>query len=171
MSRVLDTEKKVIRILGLDPGSRITGYGLIDKCGNDISFVTCGVIKTNTSWPFPERLKEIYKGVCQVVDKHSPNIAAVEDIFFARNPSSALKLGQARGAIITAVMQDDLSVREFTAKQVKQAVAGYGQAGKGQVQNMVRVLLNLSASPSEDAADALAVAMCLANHLGNETLL
>lgn len=100
-----------------------------------------------------------------MIDCHQPEQAAVEDIFFAKNASSALKLGQARGAILMALLNKHLMVREFTAKQVKQAVAGYGQASKAQVQHMVRLLLNLSASPSEDAADGLAVALCLTNHL------
>lgn len=159
---------KPCRILGLDPGSRITGYGLVDMSGTDIRFVACGVIKTNTSLAFPLRLKEIYDGVDEVISAHKPQLAAVEDIFFASNPKSALKLGQARGAIITAAMNHYLPVSEYTAKQVKQAVAGYGQAVKAQVQHMVRILLGLDASPSEDASDALAIALCLANHLEND---
>jgi len=155
-----------IRLLGIDPGSRITGYGIIDVFGPEIHFVACGVIKSTPSQKFPQRLKELYDGINSVVITHKPSHAAVEDIFFAKNPKSALKLGQARGAILMAVMNNYLPVDEYTAKQVKQAVAGYGQASKGQVQHMVRVLLGLTSSPSEDASDALAVAICLANHLG-----
>ena len=155
------------RILGIDPGSRITGYGVIDVLGDNIRFVACGVVKTNPKQKFPTRLKEIYDGIDDVIQTHNPIIAAVEDIFFAKNPMSALKLGQARGTIIAAVMNHDLPLWEYTAKQVKQAVAGYGQAAKIQVQHMVRVLLGLNASPSEDAADALAIALCLANHFNN----
>ena len=136
--------------------------------GADIKFVACGVIKTNTKQVFPVRLKEIYDGVDEVIATHKPQMAAVEDIFFANNPKSALKLGQARGAIIIAAMNHHLPLSEYTAKQVKQAVAGYGQAAKAQVQHMVRILLGLNASPSEDASDALAIALCMANHLGNE---
>jgi crossover junction endodeoxyribonuclease RuvC len=132
---------------------------------DEVRYVACGVVKTDTKQDFPARLKEIYDGVDDVVKTHKPQMAAVEDIFFAKNPQSALKLGQARGAIITAVLNHDLPLREYTAKQVKQAVAGYGQAAKSQVQHMVRILLGLNASPSEDAADALAIALCLANHL------
>lgn len=138
---------------------------MVEQRGSVISFVACGVIKSTPSLSFPDRLKEIYDGVSDVVDCHRPDLAAVEDIFFAKNASSALKLGQARGAILMALLNTPLMVREYTAKQVKQAVAGYGQASKAQVQHMVRLLLNLSASPSEDAADGLAIALCLTNHL------
>ena len=159
-----------IRIIGIDPGSRITGYGIIDVSGSGFSFVSCGVVKSTPSLKFPQRLKELYDGISLVAKEHKPTYAAVEDIFFARNPKSALKLGQARGAIIMALMTNHMTVDEFTAKQVKQAVAGYGQASKAQVQHMVRVLLGLTSSPSEDAADALAVAICLANHFGGNAL-
>lgn len=129
------------------------------------------MIKSTATYSFPDRLKEIHDGVLEVIDCYQPGLAAVEDIFFAKNASSALKLGQARGAILMALLNKHLMVREFTAKQVKQAVAGYGQASKAQVQHMVRLLLNLSASPSEDAADGLAIALCLTNHLRDELLL
>ena len=152
-------------ILGIDPGSRITGYGVVERRGSAVSFIACGVIKSTPAFSFPDRLKEIHDGVLAVIDTHRPEYAAVEDIFFAKNASSALKLGQARGAILMALLNKPLMVHEFTAKQVKQAVAGYGQASKAQVQHMVRLLLNLSASPSEDAADGLAIALCLTNHL------
>jgi len=154
-----------LRILGIDPGSRITGYGVVDVRDGEFKFVACGVVKTDTKQSFPARLKEIYDGIDDVIQAYKPQMAAVEDIFFARNPKSALKLGQARGAIITAVMNHNVPLSEYTAKQVKQAVAGYGQAAKAQVQHMVRALLGLNAQPSEDAADALAIALCLANHL------
>jgi crossover junction endodeoxyribonuclease RuvC len=154
-----------LKIIGIDPGSRITGYGVIEKNGAGIQFVTCGVVISSPKRPFPERLQELHDGLCQVIEKFQPQYASVEDIFFARNPSSALKLGQARGALIIAAMGNGLIVKEFSAKQVKQTVAGYGQASKSQIQHMVRVLLNLTSSPSEDAADALANALCLATHL------
>lgn len=129
--------------------------------------MTCGVIRTSPNKPFPERLQELHRGLCAVIDTHQPTRAAVEDIFTAVNPRSALKLGHARGVIILAAMQHGLSVAEFTPRTVKQAVAGYGQAPKEQVQQMVRALLQLSANPSQDAADALAVAICLASHVDN----
>ena len=138
---------------------------MVDRQGETLSFVACGVIKSTPSLAFPSRLKEIHDGVLEVIETHRPDQAAVEDVFMAKNAGSALKLGQARGAILMAILGRQLLVHEFTAKQVKQAVAGYGQASKAQVQHMVRLLLNLSASPSEDAADALAIALCLTNHL------
>jgi crossover junction endodeoxyribonuclease RuvC len=155
---------RAVRVLGIDPGSRATGYGVIDKAGNNISFVTCGVIRTDTKKKFPARLKEIFDGINEVIDKYQPQQVGIEDIFTAINPRSALKLGHARGVLILAAMQQGLPVGEYSPTVVKQAVAGYGQAPKEQVQQMVRILLQLNASPSHDAADALAVAICHANH-------
>lgn len=143
---------------------------MVEQRGGVVSFLACGVIKSTPSYSFPARLKEIHDGVVEVINCHHPDQAAVEDIFFAKNASSALKLGQARGAILIALMSQHLPLYEFTAKQVKQAVAGYGQASKAQVQHMVRLLLQLSASPSEDAADGLAIAICLTNHLRDTPL-
>ncbi|WP_457577955.1 crossover junction endodeoxyribonuclease RuvC [Desulfomarina sp.] len=151
------------RILGIDPGSRITGYGVIDAEGNGLSFVACGVIKTTTDYPFSYRLNEIFEGINEVIQVHNPVIGAVEDVFLARNPRSALKLGHARGAAVVAAMQNGLTVYDYSPRVVKQAVAGYGQAEKTQVLHMVKVLLALNGSPSPDAADALAVAICHAN--------
>ncbi len=153
------------RILGIDPGSRITGYGVIEAARGRLKFVSCGVIKTTPHSPFAYRLNEIFDGIIEVIQVHGPEVAAVEDVFLSNNPRSALKLGQARGAAIVAAMQNGLTVRDYSAKMIKQAVVGYGQAEKIQVQHMVRILLGLSASPSADAADALAVAICHANTL------
>ena len=159
-----------LRILGIDPGSRITGYGVITQSKKNLYYVACGIIKASPKLPFPERIMVMHNGICEVIEKHRPVCAAVEDVFFAKNPKSALKLGQARGAIIAAVMREKLTVAEYTPKRIKQTVVGYGQAGKEQVQHMVKVLLKLSASPSEDAADALAAAICYANHMTIDTL-
>jgi crossover junction endodeoxyribonuclease RuvC len=153
------------RILGIDPGSRITGYGVVDSERGTLRFVACGVIKTTTTMPFNYRLNQIFSGINEVIQLHTPTEAAVEDVFLATNPGSALKLGQARGAAVVAVMQNDLEVFDYSAKQIKQAVVGYGQAGKTQIQHMVRVLLGLNKAPSSDAADALAVAICHLNQL------
>ena len=153
------------RILGIDPGSRITGYGVIDVVRGQLRFVSCGVIRTTPKYPFAHRLNEIFDGINEVVQIHSPEVAAVEDVFLSNNPRSALKLGQARGAAIVAAMQNGLTVRDYPARLIKQAVVGYGQAEKAQIQHMVRMLLGLSAAPSADAADALAVAICHANTL------
>lgn len=153
-----------IRILGIDPGSQATGYGVIEKDGSRLTFVACGVIRTSARQTFPERLKEIHAGICEVIEKYRPDRAAVEEVFVSVNPRSALKLGHARGVVILAVMQHDLALHEYSTRIVKQGVVGYGQATKAQVQHMVRVLLNLSATPSHDAADALAIALFHANH-------
>ncbi len=152
------------RILGIDPGSRITGYGVIDRRGSDLGFVACGTIQTVSGRPLAERLVEIYEGLVNVIDLHAPDIAAVEEVFVARNPRSALLLGQARGVAVLAAMKSGIMVHDYSTRVVKQAVAGYGQADKVQVQRMVRALLGLSAMPGNDAADALAVAICHANH-------
>lgn len=151
------------RIIGIDPGSRITGYGVIDADRGQLHFVACGVVKTTTKYPFSYRLNEIFEGLNEVVQLHGPVVAAVEEVFLATNPRSALKLGHARGAAVVAVMQNGLTVFDYSARAVKRGVVGYGQADKKQVQHMVQVLLGLSGSPSSDAADALAVAICHAN--------
>jgi crossover junction endodeoxyribonuclease RuvC len=153
------------RILGIDPGSRTTGYGIIDKNGSRIGFVACGVIRTTLDWKLNDRLLEIYDGLMQVIDQHQPDVAAVEDMFVAHNPRSALKLGHARGVAVLAAIKCGLRVHDYSPRVVKQAVVGYGQAEKEQVQHMVCALLELSSSPSSDAADALAVAICHANQM------
>ncbi len=149
--------------MGIDPGSRVTGYGVIDADHGRLQYIACGVVKTNPQFSFAHRLNEIFEGINEVVKVHSPVIGAVEDVFMAANPRSALKLGHARGAAVVAAMQNGLTVYDYSPRAVKQAVAGYGQAEKSQVQHMVRVLLGLSGMPSSDAADALAVAICHAN--------
>jgi crossover junction endodeoxyribonuclease RuvC len=151
------------RVLGIDPGSRITGYGVVDVQGSRLSFVACGTIRTNQKYPFAHRLNEIFEGINEVIQIHDPAVAAVEDVFLASNPRSALKLGHARGAAVVAAMQNGLSVHDYSPRKVKQAVAGYGQAEKSQVQHMVGVILGLKGKPSADAADALAVAICHSN--------
>jgi len=152
-----------LRILGIDPGSRATGYGVIAKKGNRLSYVACGIIRLGDKYSFNDRLKVIFDGLCEVIETHKPVVAAVEDVFVAANPRTALKLGHARGAAVLAALQNGLAVYDYTPRMVKQSVVGYGNAEKEQVQQMVRVLLHLSASPGADAADALAVAMCHAN--------
>jgi len=155
----------VERIIGVDPGSRLTGYGVIDAGQGRLQYIACGVVKTNTQYSFAHRLNEIFEGINEVVQLHNPVVAAIEDVFMASNPRSALKLGHARGAAVVAVMQNGLAVYDYSPRVVKQAVVGYGQAEKSQVQHMVKVLLGLSGTPSSDAADALAVAICHANQL------
>ncbi|WP_409070294.1 crossover junction endodeoxyribonuclease RuvC [Desulfobulbus sp.] len=154
-----------MRILGIDPGSRITGYGVIAVSGHRLGFVACGTIRTGQESDFSRRLLTIFQDLSEVIQVHRPEVAAVEDMFVDRNPRSALKLGQARGAAVVAALHNQLPVYDYPARLVKQSVAGYGQAEKGQVQQMVRALLGLDAVPSKDAADALAVAICHAHHL------
>ena len=153
-----------MRILGIDPGSRITGYGIVTTSGHEIGFVSCGTIRTAGEADFSRRLLVIFQDLCDVIETHKPEVAAVEDMFVDRNPRSALKLGHARGAAVVAALHCGLEVFDYSARKVKQSVAGYGQAEKGQVQSMVRSLLALDAIPSQDASDALAVAICHANH-------
>jgi crossover junction endodeoxyribonuclease RuvC len=139
-----------------------TGYGVIESYGNRLRFLDCGTIRTGGG-AFPLRLKCIFQGVQQVMQHWSPDEMAIENVFMARNPDSALKLGQARGAAICAVIINDIAVAEYTANQVKKAIVGRGHATKDQVQHMIKMLLNLNNIPQEDAADALAIALCHAN--------
>lgn len=150
-------------ILGIDPGSRITGYGVIRKEGNRLIHVDNGAIFTENAVDFPGRLKRIFEGLSEVIEKYTPDAVAIEDMFFANNVQSALKLGQARGAAIVAGVSAGLPVFEYTALQVKQSVVGHGKAAKEQVQHMVKVLLALPETAQADASDALAVAICHAN--------
>ena len=153
-------------IIGIDPGSRLTGYGIIQKEGSKLIFVDAGTIRTETM-DMPERLKRIFDGISRIVDFHKPTESAIEQVFMAQNPDSALKLGQARGAAIAALVNLDLQVAEYTARQIKQSVVGYGAADKDQVQMMVMRILNLSIKPQQDAADALAAAICHAHASGS----
>lgn len=150
-------------ILGIDPGSRVTGYGLVNATGNRLEYVGSGCIRTTGQVALAERLALIFSGVTQVIEQFQPDQLAVEKIFVARNANSSLKLGQARGAALVAAVQQGLPVEEYEAKKVKQAVVGTGAATKEQVQQMVTRLLSLSACPPPDAADALACAICHAN--------
>jgi crossover junction endodeoxyribonuclease RuvC len=146
------------RILGLDPGLRITGFGVIDTLGNQMRYVASGCIKTS-SGELPARLKTLLDGVREVIASYSPDQVAVEKVFVNVNPQSTLLLGQARGAVICGAVSCDLPVSEYTALQVKQSVVGHGKASKDQVQHMVQRLLSLTDCPSPDAADALACAI------------
>ena len=154
---------RTIRILGIDPGLRITGFGIIDKVGQKLAYVTSGRIKSNDKDSLPERIKTLLDGIGEVISLHHPLEAAVEKVFVNVNPQSTLLLGQARGAAISALVGADLPVAEYTALQVKQAVVGHGKAAKEQVQQMVMRLLQLPGVPSADAADALACAICHAH--------
>jgi len=152
-----------IRILGIDPGLRITGFGVIEKCGNKLSYVASGCIKTDGKASLPTRLGTLYSGLRELVEQYHPDQSVIEIVFVNVNPQSTLLLGQARGAAITALVSTGLEVAEYTALQVKQAVVGNGHADKTQVQHMVRRLLSLPGDPSPDAADALACAIAHAH--------
>ena len=152
-------------IIGIDPGSRRTGYGVIRLEGNRHIYLTSGYLDL-TSYPSCERLRQIYIGLQQIIQSYQPHEAAIEQVFMHENPGSALKLGQARGAAIVAMTQKGLAVAQYSARQIKQSVVGYGAAKKEQVQDMVCKLLNLTGTPQADAADALAVAICHANSRG-----
>ena len=151
-----------MRILGIDPGLRVTGFGVLDKDGQQLHYIASGCIKTPDG-ELPERLKAILDSLGEVIAQHHPEQVAVEKVFVNVNPQSTLALGQARGAAICAAVLANLPVSEYTALQVKQAVVGNGHAEKEQVQQMVQRLLKLSGVPSPDAADALACAICHAH--------
>lgn len=145
-------------ILGIDPGSRVTGYGVIHQQGRHLEYLGSGAIRT-TADDIPTRLKRIYAGVTEIITQFQPDTFAIEQVFMAKNPDSALKLGQARGTAIVAAVNHDLPVFEYAARSVKQTVTGIGSADKIQVQDMVMRILQLSAKPQSDAADALAIAI------------
>jgi len=149
-------------VLGIDPGSRTTGYGVIEVRGNKLSYIDCGCIRAGDG-ELPQRLKIIFSTLSEIIAQHQPQQVAIEEVFMGRNAASALKLGQARGAAMSACLNQNLPVDEYSARQVKQAVVGAGAAEKGQVQHMVKALLSISDNIAEDAADALAVAICHAN--------
>ena len=155
-----------MRVLGIDPGSRITGYGIVEQAGNRLVHVDNGAIFTDSAADFPGRLLRIFDGLSAVIAQYQPDEVAVENIFFSTNAQSALKLGQARGAAIVAAVHAGLPVAEYTALQVKQAVVGQGRAEKGQVQKMLKALLGLPEIAQADASDALAVAICHINSNG-----
>ncbi|HOE42868.1 MAG TPA: crossover junction endodeoxyribonuclease RuvC [Rhodoferax sp.] len=150
-----------MRILGIDPGLRTTGFGLVDLAGAELAYVASGTITTThlDKGLLPARLKVLFDGIREVVARYQPDAASVEIVFVNVNPQSTLLLGQARGAAITALVSGDLPVAEYTALQMKQAVVGWGRADKKQIQEMVRRLLNLPGLPGPDAADALGLAI------------
>lgn len=153
-----------MRVLGIDPGIAIAGFGFIDKTGHKLTPVQYGCIQTEAHTPPEERLLQIYESAGALMDKYKPDSVAVEKLFFNRNVTTAFAVGQARGVIILAAAQRQLPVAEYTPLQVKQAVVGYGKAEKRQVQEMVKMFLKLSAIPKpDDVADALAIAICHAH--------
>jgi crossover junction endodeoxyribonuclease RuvC len=155
--------KQSLRLLGIDPGLRITGFGVIDTLGSKLSYVASGCIRTDEKMTLPERIGTIARGITEIVATYSPAQSAIEEIFLNKNPWSTLLLGQARGAAIGALVSAGLPVAEYGTMQIKQAVVGHGRATKEQVQQMVRRLLHLPGDPSQDAADALACAIAHAH--------
>ena len=154
------TEQRLV--LGIDPGSRRTGYGLLAVRDRSVGYVASGCIKAEIG-DMPERLGIIYRGVSELIDQFNPTELAIEEVFLAKNASSALKLGQARGVAIAAAVAGELPVHEYAAKRVKQSLVGTGRGSKEQVAHMVRILLKLPGAPQADAADALAIALCHVN--------
>jgi len=151
-------------VLGLDPGTAITGYGIVRFDGEVLATVSYGVISTPANDPLPHRLQRLYRELTRLIDTYHPTDSSVEELFFARNARTALSVGHARGVILLALTEAGLPIYEYTPLQVKQAITGYGRANKGQVQQMVRLLLGLEMIPHpDDAADALAVAICHAH--------
>ena len=152
-----------LRILGIDPGLQVTGFGVIERTDGRLSYVTSGCIRSEASGELAVRLKTILDGVREVISANRPDMAVIEKVFVNVNPQSTLLLGQARGTAICALVDAGLPVCEYTALQIKQAVTGHGKAAKVQVQDMVKRLLRLAGDPSPDAADALACAVCHAH--------
>lgn len=150
------------RILGIDPGSRLTGFGVIDETATGYQYIASGCLRIKGD-DFPLRLKQIFAGISDVVEEYQPTEMAIEQVFMHKNADSALKLGQARGAAICAVQLFDIPVFEYAARQVKQAVVGKGSADKLQVQHMVKVLLGITGELQIDASDALGISLCHSN--------
>ncbi len=158
-------------ILGVDPGTAITGYGLVQSDGTDLGLIDYGAITTPSNWVMPRRLEHIYTELSRLIEKHRPDDAVVEKLFFSRNVTTALSVGQARGVALLALAQAGVAIHEYTPLEVKQAVVGYGRAEKFQIQQMVKMLLQLDFVPQpDDAADALAIAICHAHSARMERL-
>lgn len=155
-----------MRILGIDPGIAIVGYGVVDKEGNRYKTVAYDAVTTRAHTPLEERLKIVYEGINDIIKLYKPDAMSIEELFFNNNAKTALTVGQARGVIILAAVQNNLPVYEYTPLQVKQALTGYGRAGKAQIQQMMKSMLALSAVPKpDDVADALAIAVCHGNSM------
>jgi crossover junction endodeoxyribonuclease RuvC len=147
-------------VLGVDPGSLVTGYGLVKKEGGTLGYVAGGKISFPHPWPFHQRIHRIFSSLVEIIETYHPEEMSVEDIFFAKNVKSALKIGHVRGAALVAAVQCGVKVFEYTPLQIKQSVVGYGRATKEQVRAMVKLLLKLDTQFSLDTSDALAVAIC-----------
>lgn len=150
-----------MRILGIDPGFAIMGYGLIEMKGNRFTVLSYGSVTTDTGMKMPDRLKHLYSSLMDIIDEYQPEVAAIEELFFNKNTKTALLVGQARGVAILACANSGLQIYEYTPLQIKQGLVGYGRAEKKQIQQMVKTILNLTEVPKpDDTADALAAAIC-----------
>ena len=155
-----------MRILGIDPGIAIVGYGVVDKEYNKYKTIAYDAVTTKAHTPLEERLKLVYDGVCEVIELYKPEAMAIEELFFNNNAKTALTVGQARGVIILAAVENNIPIFEYTPLQVKQALTGYGRASKGQIQQMMKSMLGLTEIPKpDDVADALAIAVCHGNSM------
>ena len=155
-----------MRILGIDPGIAIVGYGVVDKEGNSYKTIAYDAVTTRAHTPLPERLEKVYQGINEIIKTYKPDAMSIEELFFNNNAKTALTVGQARGVIILAAVQNNLPVYEYTPLQVKQALTGYGRASKTQIQQMMKSMLGLSEIPKpDDVADALAIAVCHGNSM------
>lgn len=150
-------------VLGVDPGSVVTGYGLVEKNNQKIRCVDAGVIRAPKKQDFSERIHRIYRSMVEIMSRHQPREMAIEEVFFAKNPKSALKIGHARGAVLIAAVECGIQIYEYAATEIKQSVVGYGRASKEQVRSMVGIMLKLDYLPVLDTSDALAAAICHLN--------
>jgi crossover junction endodeoxyribonuclease RuvC len=150
-------------VLGVDPGSRVTGYGLVEKKNNELTCIHSGHITSSGKIPFYDRIHSIFQAMVKIMDLYSPQEMAIEDVFYAKNVQSSLKLGHARGAVLIAAAQAGIEIHEYTPLEIKKSVVGYGRATKEQVCSMVQVILKLKARPALDTSDALAAAICHLN--------
>ncbi|MBF0383231.1 MAG: crossover junction endodeoxyribonuclease RuvC [Magnetococcales bacterium] len=160
-----------MRVLGIDPGTVVTGWGVVEFRDRKFYHIANGCVRTQSKTPLPERLGSIFRSITKIITEYQPTMASVEEVFVSRNVQSALKLGHARGVAIAAISQGGLVVHEYSALQVKKSVVGYGRAEKTQVQEMVKTLLNLPKVAPEDASDALAVAMCHINNAPRQNII
>ncbi len=155
-----------MRILGIDPGIAIVGYGVVDKEGNRYKTIAYDAVTTKAHTPLEDRLEKVYNGVCEIIKEYKPDAMSIEELFFNNNAKTALTVGQARGVIILAAVQNHIPVYEYTPLQVKQALTGYGRASKTQIQQMMKSMLGLTEIPKpDDVADALAIAVCHGNSM------
>lgn len=158
-----------MRILGIDPGYAILGYGILDFVGNHFSVVDYGAITTDSKMEMPQRLMVLYEGLNEIIEKYKPEEAAIEELFFNNNAKTAIMVGEARGVAVLACAENGLAIGEYTPLQIKQSLVGYGRADKKQVQAMVKAILNLEKVPKpDDTADAIAAAICHGHSAGNK---